>query len=136
MGTAAKIRNSDNISGKFAVNVSWRTLAWGSYLSGPYLLNPGETHTFEAMYYDSTCDKSEGIYFTIEVIAPTKEIIKNQTMTKTRNVTKYKNVTKTREITKNYIVKKQREIIKNATLFGQWIGKKARYEDIGCRVND
>ncbi|PKP61126.1 MAG: hypothetical protein CVT88_01105 [Candidatus Altiarchaeales archaeon HGW-Altiarchaeales-1] len=143
-GDIGTIQNADNISGKFAVEVSFfsseqqtQSTKIGSYLSSSYLLNPGESQRVEVSYYKSECDKTKPTYYRIDgVISSTKEVIKNLTITKTRNVTKYKNVTKTREVTKHHSVKKQREITKNATLFGQWTGKAARYEDVNCRVND
>ncbi|OQX21028.1 MAG: hypothetical protein BWK75_04060 [Candidatus Altiarchaeales archaeon A3] len=143
-GDIGTIQNADSISGKFVVEVSFfssnqqtQSAKIGSYLSSSYFLRPGESQRVEVFFYTGKCDKTKPTYYRMdEVISSTKEVIKNQIITKYKNVTNYKNVTKTREITKHYGVKKQREIIKNATFFEQWTGKAVRYEDTKCRVDN
>ncbi|PIN68044.1 MAG: hypothetical protein COV98_00630, partial [Candidatus Altarchaeum sp. CG12_big_fil_rev_8_21_14_0_65_33_22] len=96
------IQNTDNISGKFSVDISFfsseqqtHSTKIGSYLSRQYFLNPGESQRVE-VYYTGKCDKTKPTYYPTyyridEVICSTKNVTKNQTITKYRNVTKYRN---------------------------------------------
>lgn len=138
-GEIATIKNTDNVGGKFKVKVLWYSEGGrylGSDLTNEVYLHPGEVYKFDGIYPNNKelCNyKGSHDY---EIIPSTKEAVMNGTITKTRDVIKYKNVTKTRDVTKHYNVKKQIEIMKEATLFEQWTGKAARYEDTNCKVND